>query len=141
TRVHVPPEEIETIRETLGRRRHFIRIRTMEVNAVKRLLRSSGLPAVRSLSGVKAWEKLLKEVAISPSLHAFVSAHYAVWTTAQEQIAALIESLEVQGKPYRQELDRLQTVPGVGPIVAMTMMATICDGSRFPSAKPVARYV
>jgi len=141
TRVHVPPEEIEAIRETLGRRRHFIGIRTMEINAVKRLLRSSGLPPVRSLSSAKAWEKLLKQVAISPSLHAFASAHYAVWTTAQQQIAALGESLKVQGEPYREELDRLQTAPGVGPIVALTMLATISDVARFPSSKHVASYV
>jgi transposase len=141
TRVHVPPEEIETIRETLGRRRHFIRIRTMEINAAKRLLRSSGLPPVRSLTSAKAWERLLKQVAISPSLHAFMNAHYAVWTTAQEQIAALNESLNAQGEPYRQELERLQTAPGVGPIVALTMLATISDVTRFPSSKHVASYV
>src|SRR4051812_46359296 len=43
TRVHVPPEAIEQLRETLGRRRHFVRVKTMEVNAVKRLLRTAGL--------------------------------------------------------------------------------------------------
>lgn len=141
TRVHVPPEEIETIRETLGRRRHFVRIRTMEVNAVKRLLRTGGWPAVRSLGSAQAWERLLQQVALSPSLHAFVSAHYALWSTAQQQIVALAASLEVQGEPYREELDRLQTVPGVGPIVALTMLATISDVARFPSSKHVASYV
>jgi len=141
TRVHVPPEEIEAIRETLGRRRHFVGIRTMEVNAVKRLLRTSGMPAVRSLASAKAWEKLLKQVGISPNLHGFVSAHYAVWTTTQEQIAALNDSLNNQGGPYREELDRLQTTPGVGPIVALTMLATISDVQRFPTAKHVASYV
>jgi transposase len=141
TRVHVPPAEIETIRETLSRRRHFVRIRTMEVNAVKRLLRSWGWPAVRSLGSAQAWERLLEQVALSPSLSAFVSAHHAVWSTAQQQIAALAASLEVQGEPYRDELDRLQTVPGVGPIVALTMLATISDVERFPSAKHVASYV
>src|SRR6058998_2763608 len=41
--VHVPPEPIEQLRETLGRRRHFVRLKTMQVNAVKRLLRAAGL--------------------------------------------------------------------------------------------------
>ena len=37
--VHVPSPAIGDLRTTLSRRRHFIRIQTAEVNAVKRLLR------------------------------------------------------------------------------------------------------
>jgi transposase len=141
TRVHVPPEEIEQLRESLGRRRHFVRVRTMEVNAAKRLLRTAGLPTLaRSLTTAKAWEKLLKAVAFSPALHAFVVAHHAVWACAQEQIALLGESLQVQGAPFQKELDRMQTVPGVGPIVALTTLAAFSDVSRFPSAKHAASY-
>jgi transposase len=140
TRVHVPPEEIETIRETLGRRRHFIRIRTMEINAIKRLLRSAGLPAARGLTSAKAWERLLQQLTISPTLEGFARAHYAMWSCAQEQVTRLNESLNLQGEPYREQLERLQTVPGVGPIVALTALATFSDVGRFPSAKHAASY-
>lgn len=141
TRVHVPPQEIEEMRETLGRRRHFIRVRTMEVNAAKRLLRTAGMPALaRSLTSAKAWERLLKAVALSPALHDHLSAHYALWTCAQEQIARLAKSLEAQGAPFQEQLDRMQTVPGVGPIVALTALATFSDIARFPSAKHAASY-
>lgn len=141
TRVHVPPENIEQLRETLGRRRHFVRIRTMEVNAAKRLLRTSGLPTqARGLTSAKAWEKLLRAVTFSPSLHGHLSAHYALWTCAQEQIAKLGESLEAQGAPFRAQLERMQTVPGVGPIVALTALAAFSDVARFPSAKHAASY-
>ena len=40
--VHVPSPAISDLRTTLSRRRHFIRIQTAEVNAVKRLLRGVG---------------------------------------------------------------------------------------------------
>ncbi len=140
TRVHVPPERIETIRETLGRRRHFVRIRTMEVNAVKRILRTAGLPPAPGPKSVKAWERLRKQVEIFPNLLAFVDTHYAMWTCAQEQIARLDESLEAQGEHYREQLDRLETVPGVGPIVALTALAAFSDIHRFPSAKHAASY-
>lgn len=140
TRVHVPPEEIERIRETLGRRRHFIRIRTMEVNAVKRLLRTAGLPAVRGLTSGKAWERLIKQVAISPTLQGFARAHYAMWTCAQDQVGQLNESLKAQSEPFRKQLDRLETVPGVGTIVALTTLAAFSDVGRFPSAKHAASY-
>jgi transposase len=140
TRVHVPPVEIERIRESLGRRRHFIRIRTMEVNAVKRLMRTAGLPPVRSLQSVKAWQRLLQQVASNPTLHGFASAHYALWACAGEQVAQINASLEEQGEPFREQLERLQTVPGVGPIVSLTALAAFSDIRRFPSAKHAASY-
>lgn len=139
--VHVPPEPIERLRETLGRRRHLVRVKTMQRNAVKRLLRTTGLPVLaRSLGTDRGWVRLLEAVAIDPSLQAFCSAHRAVWRCAHEQIAILEESLHVQGEPFQRDLDRLQTVPGVGPIVALTVLAVFSDVRRFPSAKHAASY-
>lgn len=139
--VHVPPEPIERLRETLGRRRHFVRIKTMEVNAVKRLLRTAGLQTLsRSLQTASGWEKLLAALAVDPSLHAFCSTHHAVWRCAHEQIATLEASLQEQQRPFQRDLDRLQTVPGVGPIVATTVLAVFSDVRRFPTAKHAASY-
>ncbi len=141
TRVHVPPEAIERLRETLGRRRHFVRLKTMQVNAVKRLLRSAGLPAPCRLLGTEAaWGKLLAAVADDQVLHAFCTAHRAVWRCAHEQVVALEGALREQQTPLQGELERLQTVPGVGPIVALTVLAAFSDVRRFPSAKHAASY-
>jgi len=38
--VHVPPPAVSALRDTLSRRRHFVRRQTAEINAVKRLLRA-----------------------------------------------------------------------------------------------------
>jgi transposase len=141
TVVHVPPEPIERLREALGRRRHFVQLKTKEVNAVKRLLRTAGLPTLaRGLTTAAAWEKLLQAVAFDPMLSTFCRAHRALWTCAQEQVALLEQSLKAQGEPLRRELDRLQTVPGVGPIVALTTLAVFSDVRRFPTAKHAASY-
>jgi transposase len=141
TVVHVPPEPIERLRETLGRRRHFVRVKTMQINAVKRLLRSAGLRTLgRSLKTVAAWNKLVTAVAFDPALHDFCQAHRAVWCCAHEQIQALESSLGEQQQPFQTELDRLRTVPGVGPIVALTVLAVFSDVRRFPTAKHAASY-
>jgi transposase len=137
--VHVPSEAIEALRETLGRRRHFVRLKTMRVNAVKRLLRTAGLQALyHAMSTDKAWDKLLAAVANDTMLHGFCTAHRAVWRCAQEQVARLDASLQEQGRPLQSQLDRLQTVPGVGPVVAFTVLAVFSDVQRFPSAKHAA---
>jgi transposase len=60
TRVHVPPLPVARLRETLSRRRHFVRLQTAEVNAVKRLLRGTGRGQLsRSLGTEVGWAKLL----------------------------------------------------------------------------------
>jgi transposase len=139
--VHVPPVEIARLRETLGRRRHFVRLKTMQVNAVKRLLRMAAFSMRgRTLGTPAAWDKLLAALADEPSLHTFCAGHHAVWRCAHEQILALEKSLDEQQKPFQEDLDRLQTVPGVGRIVALTVLATFSDVKRFPTAKHAASY-
>lgn len=141
TVVHVPPEGIEQLRETLRRRRHFVRLKVMQVNAVKHLLRAAAMPLpVRSLGTARAWDQLLRAVAIDPPLQAFCQTHRAVWQCAHDQIRALEGSLDAQGEPFRGDLDRLQAVPGVGRIVALTVRAVFSDVHRFPSAKHAASY-
>ena len=139
--VHVPPEAIEQLRETLGRRRHFVKVKTMEVNAVKRLLRAAGLPTLaRSLTTGGAWEKLITALAFDPSLQAFCSTHHTLWRCAHEQMLILEKSLENLRRPYQRDIQRLESVPGIGPIIATTILATFSDVRRFPSAKHAASY-
>ncbi len=141
TLIHVPPPEISRLRETLGRRRHFVRLKTMQTNAAKRLLRGAGLGSLaRSLGTEKAWRRLVAALALDPVLQAFVRAHQALWRCAAEQVTVLEALLAEQQAPLEREIARLRTVPGVGPIVALTVLATFSEVTRFPSAKHAASY-
>ena len=55
TRVYVPSASITQLRETLSRRRHFVRQQTGEVNATKRLLRGVGLGDILERGGPDWW--------------------------------------------------------------------------------------
>jgi transposase len=142
TIVHVPPLEIAQLRETLSRRRHFVRLATAEINAAKRLLRSVGLGQLgRSLGTEVGWEKLEKSLKEKDeSLAIYVHQHRTVWQSAREQVKALEQALEIQRAPFAEQLQRLQTVPGVGPIVATTAVAVFSDVHRFATAKQAASY-
>ena len=141
TMVHVPPESIERLRDTLGRRRHFVRIKTMQVNAVKHLLRRAGLQvAGRSLGTESGWSKLMRSVSFDPLLQTFCASHRDLWDCAQAQVATLEASLQAQQSQFQPALDRLRTVPGVGPIVGLTVIAAFSDVRRFPTAKHAASY-
>lgn len=139
--VHIPPVPIQTLRETLSRRRHFVRLQSAEVNAVKYLLRASGRQNLSvSLRLESGWKKLMSQVK-DAQLKSRIELHHQVWRAAGIQVASLESSLEKQSRFFEADVRRLQTAPGVGPIVALTAIATFSDVNRFPSAKCAASYV
>jgi len=140
--VHIPSPAISTLRTTLSRRRHFVRLQVAEVNAVKRLLRGVGREGGRrgSLRTDGHWTRLLDSDVIPAELAGHVRCHYAVWRQAAEQVRALDHALGEQAKDLRDLVHRLETVPGVGPIVALTTIAVFADVTRFESAKHAASY-
>lgn len=139
--VHVPPEAIQCLRETLSRRRHFVRAQTAEVNAAKRLVRAAGVGRLsRRLQADSGWAKLVATLPPDGLLAAHVGHHRATWRCAGEQVALLDRALQEQAAPFAAMLERLQTVPGVGRIVALTAVAIFSEVTRFPSAKHAASY-
>jgi transposase len=92
--VHVPSPAISDLRTTLSRRRHFIRIQTAEVNAVKRLLRGVGRNSGRrgSLRTDTHWQSLLAGDLVPEQLQEHVRHHYAVWRQAAERVRARPQS-------------------------------------------------
>src|SRR5262245_51163310 len=122
--------------------RHFIRIQTAEVNATKRLLRGAGWRAgtQASLRSAGSWERLLEALGVAPELQGHIRLHRAVWQQAGEQVRALDHLLGELARDWRDEVHRLEAVPGVGPIVALTAIAVFADVHRFASAKRVASY-
>jgi transposase len=139
--VHVPPEPIVKLRETLAQRRHFVRVQSAQIMAVKHLLRAAGLGrSYGALQWESAWQRL-KEGASDPRILGMIESHHAVWRAAGAQVETLEESLLDQSKAFEDAFRRLQTIPGVGPVVALTAIAAFSDVGRFPSAKHAASYV
>lgn len=140
--VHVPPGEIEHLRNTLSRRRHFVRLGTAEINAAKKMLRSAGLSELsrQHLGTRRAWQRLLHALGAHPDVRGFVELHGRAWQSAMEQKTSCEKSLEEQHAFFGEDLERLKTVPGVGEIVALTAIAVFSDATRFPSAKHAASY-
>lgn len=59
--VYIPDAPVLRLRRILSRRRHFVKVCTMQINGAKSVLRSVGLAGeAASLTTVKAWEKLLR---------------------------------------------------------------------------------
>jgi transposase len=139
--VHVPPHDVAVLRDTLWRRRHFVRVQAAEICAVKSLLRGAGQAQLcRHLRNERGWTTLLATMPPS-SLRSYIEAHHALWRCADDQRRSLEAALAAQAEHFAQPLEQLQTVPGVGPIVAATAVAVFSDATRFPNAKHAASYL
>lgn len=141
TRVWIPSEEIERLRRILSRRRHMVREKTREVNAAKFVLRSLALERPKTLRKSRSWEAMLAREDVPEAERAHLALHRAVWEAADAAVAALDEELEKAAKPLAKTIDLLQSVPGVGPVVAATFLAVIGDPKRFETGAQVASYV
>jgi transposase len=130
------------MRDTLSRRRHFVNAQTREVNAVKCLLRSAGYGSrYKSLKTETAWNKLLDGLSDEATLCIYLNQHFAAWRCAGEHIATLEVMLRQQSSPCKKDLEHLQTIRGVGPVVSTTTVAVLAEPTRFPDAKHAASYV
>jgi transposase len=140
--VHIPRQEVSRLRDTLSRRRHFVRLQAAQISALKALLRAAGLGRLsRSLGSEAGWARVIAALAQHPELRTHAEQHRALWRCAWEQIRALDVSLACQQKQsFAAQIARLQTIPGVGPIVASTAIAVFSTVERFPDAKHAASY-
>jgi len=138
--VYVPSPEVERLRRIISRRRHFIKVRTGQVNAVKYQLRSLGLgDKAKTLTTVAAWEKLLAQT-LPDWLGQHIALHFQVWRVVQENIEELEEELKQALGPFAEEMRLLSSAPGVGPITAATFIAVIARPERFAHSGKVVSY-
>lgn len=131
--VYVPTPAIRELREQLALRRQLIRIRTQVINGAKAALRRRGQKyTARAFHTLASWEAESKVLPVVSPLH-------GLWSQAEEERIRIEKELS---QDWRSDsvIQRLQTIPGVGPIVAYTIVAALADIHRFQSAEKVASY-
>lgn len=140
TPVHMPKVATRGLRGLLVARRKLIQSRTGLCNLVRGMLRQEGtqLPA-GALSSRAGWQRVLeKGFELDHLLHIVMSFHQAFLT-----ICRSIRELDVQLAEYERKLapvQRLQTMPRVGRIAALTFVAAVDDVRRFSSSRKLVAY-
>jgi transposase len=123
------------LRQVLRSRRRLVAMRSGTIALIRALLRQDGhrLPA-GSAERVSA---RLAELVLPRGLVETIAPLRRMVETLTEEIAGVDTRLKVsaQADPVVQ---RLQSVPGVGPIVALTFRAVVDDVGRFASAGQVS---
>jgi len=102
------------------------------------LMKNNISVAVRDLFGVKGM-KCLKEIELPIYHHQQLKSYLTLYDCLHQQIEPLTKRIHrLADKDPMAKL--LMTIPGIGPITAMFIIAEIEDISRFPSYRKLSSY-
>jgi len=138
--VHVKSEDSHRHRALLGARAQLVTNKRMLCGQIRGLLRPFGI-TVKARMGSRRFDETARACcAHDDLLYACVSALLEALGAIESQIAALdrkVREIVRTSKPCWH----LMSVPGVGPVTALSFMATIEDPRRFGRSRDVGAYL
>lgn len=138
--VHRKSAEARELRSLSKARQAVIKTRQGMVNTIRGLLRAQGIRLGKVGGG--EFETAVQEVVRRevPGLEQAMENLLALWKTAKEAEKRLTKEIEARGKAD-EVTQRMQSVPGVGPMISVLYRATIDDPHRFQRGEEVADYL
>ena len=138
-RVHMKASATHIDRAALRVRAQLITARTAMANQLRGLLKLFGLRMGTARTPGRRTERLTALYTQRPDLKALFAPLIASMEIIEEQLRASSRLLEDRAKAD-PVCARLMTVPGVGPITALTYTATVEDPRRFSRSEDVGAY-
>jgi len=139
---YVPDDEVFALREHLRARADLVRMRTMLKNRVHSVLHRRGvLNPLKDLFSVPG-RQWLRELTLDDAGRSILDRYLASLDQLQETIKQSTAALTRLSRSQRwcHPAALLQTMPGVGPITSLTVLAELGDVSRFKSRASVSNY-
>ena len=137
---YIYPKEQRAVRDLLRKRSQMVRQRTSNLLSIQNLItRNTG----SSLNGNRIktlGAQQVDELLANPDLALAVKANLALMSCADEQIDLLERTVSERIK-LRAEFCFLKTVPGIGQILALTIMLETGEIKRFPTVGTLPRIV
>lgn len=140
--IAIPSPEQEAKR-TLQRRRHdLIDSRRRCKQRLKRLLLYLGLPEPKpSIRWRRGTAEALRALPMDPHARLTLESLLRELAFYDEELRKVDEQLHQMGRQQERLMSCLQSVPGVGDVVATTFMVELFDPERFERAEEVASYL
>jgi len=139
---YLPDDEEFALREHLRARSDLVRLRTMLKNRVHAVLHRRGILRPRDGLFSRNGQAFLESLELDPEGREILDRFGALITQLNEALVASEQSLrKLQRKDrWRRPAALLESIPGVGLITALTILAELGDLSRFRSRAAVANY-
>jgi transposase len=137
--VQVKSPRSDAIRALLNSRALLVKIKRDLENQIRGLLKSTGLVIGRA-KGDAFTERANLLLVDEPELAEFAQPLLNVRETVHEQLATIERRVRLlaQNNPQTRAF---MTVPGIGPITALSFMAAIDDPERFKRSRNVGAYL
>lgn len=135
---HRTSDERRHLRALVAVREALVRTRTRWIVLIRPLLRREGVRIRRG--NAETFLRRVEELALPAHLQAEIAPLLTLFMPLNDQIKALDEQLA--GLVDQDEVaKRLTTAPGVGPVTAVSFVATLDDVRRFRGAHQVQSYL
>lgn len=138
--VHVKSEASQELRMLLTNRKTLLTKRIDIENEIRGTLRSFGLKLAGRITASTFERRALELLEDQPRLLAMVRPMLAARRALREQCAVLHKML-IDAVRADATCKRLMTVPGVGPLVAVSYLVTIDDPDRFHRSRDVGAHL
>jgi transposase len=138
---YVYPRGMRATRDLLRRRLFFVRRRSELFSHIRIVFHQLNLPAPTGQLHYAGNRSGLAEAVPDPVVRASIEADLAMAARLDEIIRSLERTIRHQAKVDDPETyKRLQTIPGVGRILALTLLYELHDISRFPRVQDFLSY-
>ena len=136
---YIYPKEERPIRDLLRKRSYLVRQRTSNILSLQSLIeRQTG----RHISSNKIKQFKGEDISIlltDEHITLAANANHTIITSLDQQIAAIEKVIKVR-VTLRKEFECLLSVPGIGQILALTIMLEVGDIRRFPKVGNFSSY-
>lgn len=140
--VYVPDDEVFALREHLRARSDLVRLRTMVKNRLHSVLHRRGILRPTSDLFTKAGRAWMVQLELDEAgrelLDRLLAAHDQLTEHLRDSILSIRQLMRQER--WAKAAALLKTMPGVGEITAMTVLAELGDVDRFKSRASVAHY-
>lgn len=138
--VHMPSQASRELRGLLVGRRQLINARTKLCNVVRGMLRQEGiLLPPGGLKTLKGWDGVLQRSYASAHLPVILNSVHSSFVELTRSIRLLNKELEKRAAGDAR-VAVLRTMPMVGVIAALTLVAAVDDVERFSSSRKLIGY-
>lgn len=141
--IPVKPVEQQDIQSLQRIRERMIKVRTGDINQLRGLLAEYGEICPKTFAGLRKKLPFILEDAdneLSTVARSFIQRVYQRLLQQNQDIKEVEEELNQLIK-NREDYKRLCTIPGVGPIVAATILASINDANGFKNGRQLAAWI
>lgn len=136
----VEPQDLQALHRV---RTRLIKARTALVNEIRGLLNEYGIILPQGITKFRTLivRKLEAEQAqLTPFSRELFWHLYEEFLALDHRLASYDEKLTTIG-PWQPECQRLQTIPGIGPVSATALIAAIGDATQFTNGRQLAAWL